>query len=175
MPLLKNGEIVDDPWRRLADDEPVPADTPILVSLERWQAERDALLARCVPLGVHLANSQPVAALAADVGRLELIALEFPKFNDGRAYTQARLLRERLGYRGELRATGNVLRDQLFLMQRCGFDAFEPAKPGAAAAWAAALAEFAVVYQPATDGRTPAGRLRQARTRDEPRSRQSTA
>jgi uncharacterized protein (DUF934 family) len=175
MPLLKNGQLVDDPWLSLGDDEPVPPNHPVLVSLERWQAERDTLLARNAPLGVRLANNQPVAALAADVGRLELIALNFPKFNDGRAYTQARLLRERYGYRGELRATGNVLRDQLFFMHRCGFDAFEPAKPDAVAAWRAALSEFSIVYQPATDGRLPASRLRQARAEPERRSCQSSA
>lgn len=162
-PLLKNGQIVADPWRKLADDEPVPPDHPVLVSLERWQAERDVLLARNAPLGVRLANNQPVAALAADIGRLELIALDFPKFNDGRAYTQARMLRERYGFRGELRATGNVLRDQFFFMQRCGFDAFEPAKGDAAAAWRAALGEFDIVYQPASDRRAPAHLLRRSR------------
>jgi uncharacterized protein (DUF934 family) len=160
--LLKHGQLVADPWRELADDESVPAGQPVLVSFARWQAERDTLLGRNAPVGVRVPNSQPIAALVPDLGRLELIALEFPKFNDGRAYTQARLLRERYGYRGELRATGNVLRDQLFFMQRCGFDAFVPAKPNAAAAWNAAMSEIDVVYQPATDDRLPALRLRHA-------------
>lgn len=167
MPLLKNGQLTDDPWRALADDEAVPAGQPVLVSLKRWQAERETLLGRNAPLGVRLPNNQPVATLAADLPRLDLIVLEFPKFNDGRAYSQARLLRERHGYRGELRATGAVLRDQFLFMQRCGFDAFEPAKADPVPAWRAALSEFDVVYQPATDDCVPAARRRQARATQE--------
>lgn len=172
MPLLKDGHLVEDRWLRVADDEPIPSGAPVLVSFARWQSERDQLLARNTPVGVRIPNTQPVGALAADLDRLELIALEFPKFNDGRAYTQARLLRERYGYRGELRATGNVLRDQFFFMHRCGFDAFEPAKAEPVAAWRAAMSEIDFVYQPATDDRVPVHRLRQAPER---RSRQSGA
>lgn len=167
MPLLKNGQIVEDSWRPLADDEPVPAEQPVVVTLKRWQAERGTLLGRNAPLGVRLPNNQPVAALAPDLPRLELIILEFPKLNDGRAYSQARLLRERHGYRGELRATGNVLRDQFLFMQRCGFDAVEPAKPDPLPAWRAAMSEFDVVYQPAADDRAPAARRRRARATQE--------
>ncbi|HYD35992.1 MAG TPA: DUF934 domain-containing protein [Allosphingosinicella sp.] len=161
MSLLKDGQLVADRWHALGDADPVPPDHPVLVSLARWQAERETLLLRNAPLGVRLPNNQPVTLLAADLERLELIALEFPKFSDGRAYSQARLLRERHGFRGELRATGNVLRDQLFFMQRCGFDAFELAKPDPVGAWRAATGEFDIVYQPATDTRVPAARRRQ--------------
>jgi uncharacterized protein (DUF934 family) len=161
MPLLKNGQVVDDSWQAVAAGEPLPAEGPVLVPYERWQAERDTLIGRNTPLGVRLANTHPVEALALDIDRLDLIVLEFPKFIDGRAFTQARLLRERYGYRGELRATGNVLRDELLFMQRCGFDAFETTDPKAVESWRAALSEFSVFYQPAADTQTPVSKLRQ--------------
>jgi uncharacterized protein (DUF934 family) len=103
-----------------------------------------------------------VAELAPDLERLELIELEFPKFVDGRAYSQARLLRERYGYRHELRATGNVLRDELQFMQRCGFDAFAIDDPKAVESWQAAIKEIDVFYQPAADGRATVSDLRRS-------------
>jgi len=109
---------------------------------------------------VSLANTDPVEDLAPHVGRLRLIVLNFPKFSDGRAYSQARLLRGRYGYQGELRATGNVLRDQLPFMLRCGFDSFESDQQGFGEALAHARTLYSVVYQPAEDGRTPISMLR---------------
>ncbi len=113
---------------------------------------------------VSLANTDPVEDLAPHVARLRLIVLHFPKFSDGRAYSQARLLRGRLGYRDELRATGGVLQDQLPFMLRCGFDSFESEQNGFGEALARARTLFSVVYQPAEDGRVPASRLRLDRT-----------
>jgi uncharacterized protein (DUF934 family) len=159
MPLLKNGAAIDDRWRRLADGDPLPGSDAVIVTLARWRADR-ALAGRRGPLGLALKNGETVSTLAADLCRFELIALEFPKFTDGRAYTQARILRERLGFRGELRATGQVLLDQLLFMQRCGFDAFEIAKGEPVAAWRRATASFSVFYQPTGDGRRPAAALR---------------
>jgi uncharacterized protein (DUF934 family) len=109
---------------------------------------------------VSLANTDDVLALGPDIDRLELIVLHFPKFTDGRAYSQARLLRGRLGYRGELRATGNVLRDQLPFLLRCGFDSFDSEQAGFGEALARARSVFSVVYQPTEDGRVPASQLR---------------
>jgi uncharacterized protein (DUF934 family) len=160
MPLFRESGIVEDLWHKLADDEPVPADGPVLVSFTRWREARAALLARRGAVGVMLANSDPVEALAGDVSRLDLVALHFPKFSDGRAYSQARLLRGRLGYGGELRATGNVLQDQLPFMLRCGFESFESEQKGFGEALARARTLFSVVYQPAEDGRTTAALLR---------------
>jgi uncharacterized protein (DUF934 family) len=160
MPLIKHGEIVEDPWMRLADDDAVPASGAVIVSLERWNAGQEALLARGEPLGVRLASHQPASELAPHLERLSLIALEFPTFRDGRAYSTARLLRERYGYIGELRAVGNVLRDQFLFMVRCGFDAFEAADQKEAAAWKKSMNEFSVWYQPAADDRPVAARLR---------------
>jgi uncharacterized protein (DUF934 family) len=162
MPLLKNGEVIADPWQHVAAGEAIPPTGPVVVPFDRWKAERETLLARNTPLGIRLPNAQRVADLAADLGRLELIVLEFPKFVDGRAYSQARLLRERYRYKGELRATGDVLRDQLQFMQRCGFDAFEIAAANAVEIWRAAVNEIDVFYQPAADNRVAAAQLRRS-------------
>lgn len=159
MPLLKHGEVIEDPWRRLADEEPLPGTDAVIVTLARWRADR-ALAGRRGPLGLALKNSESAAALGDDAGLFDLVALEFPKFTDGRAYTQARILRERLGFRGELRATGQVLLDQILFMQRCGFDAFEIAKVEPVEAWRKAMNSFSVFYQPTGDGRRPATALR---------------
>ena len=109
---------------------------------------------------VSLANTDSVEDLAPHVGRLRLIVLSFPKFSDGRAYSQARLLRGRLGYAGELRAAGNVLQDQALFMLRCGFDSFDSGQPGFGEALAKARSLFSVVYQPAEDDRETAALLR---------------
>ncbi len=111
-------------------------------------------------LGVRLAADQPPQLIAGDLDRLDLVALEFPTFRDGRAYSYARLLRERYGFKKELRAVGNVLRDQFRFMHRCGFDAYAVADEKQAAAWARALSEISVVYQPSTDRRRPISTLR---------------
>ena len=87
---------------------------------------------------------------------VKLIVLHFPKFTDGRAYSQARLLRERFLYRGELRATGQVLRDQFVFMLRAGFDAFEVKKEGDAEAFSQTVKRYSVFYQPTGDGRLAA-------------------
>ena len=164
MALIREGRLAADRWRFLADDEALPPEGSVAVSLERWQHEQNALLARDAPLGIRLTAGQHPQAIAQHVQRFALIALEFPKFTDGRPYSYARLLRQRYGYRGELRATGQVLRDQLLFMHRCGYDAFELAQPEPLAAWRAALAEISVFYQPAADSRPTVLGLRQGRS-----------
>lgn len=160
MPLLKDGVVVADPWRKLADDEPLPEMGAVIVALARWRTNRAAFAGRRRQLGLALKNTEPAASLAEDIGRFGLIALEFPKFTDGRAYTQARILREQLGFRGELRATGQVLLDQLLFMLRCGFDAFEISNRDPVEAWRKAHGAFSVFYQPTGDGRRPVAALR---------------
>jgi uncharacterized protein (DUF934 family) len=152
MPLIKNGRPATDFFRHLADDEALPADGPIIVSLARWQEDHGLIVPRDAPVGLRLKPNDPVEQISGDFDRLAVVALEFPKFNDGRAMSQARLLRQRYGYRGEIRATGRVLRDLLLYMHRCGFDAFEVADDVSAEVVANALAEFSVFYQPAADG-----------------------
>jgi uncharacterized protein (DUF934 family) len=107
-----------------------------------------------------LANTDDVLELGARLVGVKLVVLHFPKFTDGRAYSQARLLRERLGYSGELRATGAVFLDQLPFLLRCGFDSFESEQKGFAEALAKARTLFSVVYQPTGDGRATVGQLR---------------
>jgi uncharacterized protein (DUF934 family) len=160
MPLIRATGVVDDPWLFVKDEEPLPEAGAVIVTLDRWQANRDQLLARPTPLGLRLKSEQPPSLVAGDVERFDVIALEFPKFTNGRAYSSARLLRERYGFRGELRAVGNVLRDQLAFMRRCGFDSFEIPPQADAAAWLSSLGGISVVYQPATDGRASVLTLR---------------
>jgi uncharacterized protein (DUF934 family) len=155
MPLVENGRIVEDIFRLVADDEVIPADGAILVSAARLLAEPGILL-RPSPTGVTWPNARDVVDLAPHLDRLALVALEFPKFRDGRAYSQARLLRERHGFRGAIRATGDVLRDQFVMLVRSGFDSFEVKKYADASAFADTLARQRVVYQPAVDGRPTA-------------------
>jgi len=164
--LLKNGALIEDSWRRIADDAAVPADGPVIVSLPRLQSEATRLIDRAAPLGVAVRNNEPVEAIVPFLGSLALVVLEFPKFTDGRAYSQARTLRERFQFAGELRATGQVLLDQLLLMQRCGFDSFVIVRPDAAAQWLAAQSRFSAFYQPTGDGRTPISTLRQQLARN---------
>jgi uncharacterized protein (DUF934 family) len=152
MPLIKDGQPATDAFVHVADGEPLPPEGPIIIGLARWQEERGLIEPRNTPIGVRLKPNESVAQLAGDIDRLAVIALEFPKFNDGRAMSQARLLRERLCYRGEVRATGKVVRDLLLFMHRCGFDAFEVADGVTAEIVAKSLAEFDVFYQPAADG-----------------------
>jgi uncharacterized protein (DUF934 family) len=161
MPLIRDGRIVEDGWHRAADAAALAAaGGDVIVPLPLWREAAAALLARPGRLGVALANDEQPEALAGSLDRLSLVALTFPKFTDGRAYSQARLLRERLGFRGELRATGKVLSDQLAFMRRCGFDAFEIEDERALAGWTQAGQGFSAWYQPAGDGRTPIPRQR---------------
>ncbi len=125
--IAEGGRVVDDAWTFVDAIEALhdlADDASVLVPLALYKAERVALLERTAPLGVRLEASDEPADLAADLSRIALIAIDFPKFTDGRGYSIARLLRERLGYRGTLRAVGDVLRDQLFYMLRSGFDSF---------------------------------------------------
>jgi len=160
MPLIRATGVVDDPWLFVKDEEPLPEAGAVIVTLDRWQANRDQLLARPTALGLRLKSDQPPSLISGDVERFDVVALEFPKFTNGRAYSSARLLRERYGFRGELRAVGNVLRDQLAFMRRCGFDSYEIPPQADAAAWLSSLGGISVVYQPATDGRASVLTLR---------------
>ena len=161
MALIKGGKLLADPFVDASAAESIPPSGPVLVSFEQWQSQRDALLARGTPLGIRLRSDQPPELIADDVQHFALIALEFPKFRDGRAYSYARLLRERYGYKGELRAVGDVLLEQLFFMLRVGFDALDVQQsPDPVAAFQTAVSDFSVWYQPTADGRKTAMQLR---------------
>jgi uncharacterized protein (DUF934 family) len=146
---------VEDPFTYVADDQDIPQGD-VIVSLTRFEAEGDRLLSEGRAVGVRLRSDEEAEVLAYDLPRIAVIALEFPKFRDGRAYTNARILRERLGFTGELRAVGDVLREQAYFMLRCGFDAFEPADGSSAQQWQSVTQRFRHVYQRAADARTPA-------------------
>lgn len=151
MPLIKDSAFAENVFTNLADDQEAPAGVPIIVSLKRWLAEAEALSALNVALGVRLGADQPPDAIGDGLRRLALVVLEFSKFRDGRGYSWARLLRQRLGFKGEIRAAGEVLRDQWLFMRRCGIDAFE-VRPGTRIEdFRAALDELTVFYQPASD------------------------
>jgi uncharacterized protein (DUF934 family) len=163
MALVKNGELAPSSFVDASGAATLPAAGAVIVSLEQWQAHRAELVARGTPLGIRLRSDQPPELIAADLGHFAVVALEFPKFRDGRAYSYARLLRERYGYKGELRAVGDVLLEQLFFMLRTGFDAFEIDSADPLGDYRTALADFSVWYQPAADGRPTAMQLRHAK------------
>lgn len=160
MAVLKNGVPQPNEWIRVADGEPLPETCKAIVTLERWQAERETLRQRNAPIGVSLKSDQSPLHLADDLDRLSLVALEFPKFTDGRAFSYARVLRDKLGFTGEIRAFGQVLRDQYVFMLRCGIDTIEPAPGKSLEGYAEALKEFSVFYQPTNDDRQTALQLR---------------
>ncbi|MHB2168902.1 DUF934 domain-containing protein [Alsobacter sp. R-9] len=125
MALFGRDGFGEDAFIPVPDGEPVPTDRPAIVSKTRWLAQRDQLGARNAPLGLMLEAGEDLDGIEADVGRFALVALRFPRYTDGRAYSTARLLRERHAFAGELRAVGDVLHDQIPFMRRCGFDSFE--------------------------------------------------
>jgi uncharacterized protein (DUF934 family) len=156
MPLVKSGKISGDAFVHVADDAELPSGGAVLISAARFLADPDALSRRLGKTGVIWPNNRDVDDLVPYLDKLAVVALVFPTFRDGRAYSQARLLRERYHYRGELRATGQVLRDQFVFMLRAGFDAFEVKKDSDAEAFATTAKRYSVFYQPTGDGRVTA-------------------
>jgi uncharacterized protein (DUF934 family) len=156
MPLLKDGKVVDDIWAFVEDGHELSPGGCIVVSLGRFLSEHDQLLARNRSIGLRLMNTDDPKLLEPYLDQLHLIEVQFPKYTDGRALSQAQLLRRRLGYKGEIRATGQVLRDQLRLMIRCGIDAMVidvgvTGDADAEAVHAFSSHEFSEFYQSASD------------------------
>lgn len=150
---IEGGRTAGDNWLEVADGDLLPPAGDVIVSLRRWLDEREALNARHGRLGLRIRGGEDLAPLAADLGRFALIAVEFPTYSDGRGYSTARLLRLRHGFTGELRAVGDVRRDQVDMMRRCGFDSLVPAAGQDPAALLAALGEVpAHPLQPAGRG-----------------------
>ena len=159
--LLRDGEVVVDEWRTAGDGGAAGDDTTasegavgdgdaLMIALSEFRAERERWLARSGPLGVILAPTDDEQELVADLARLALVAAEFPSVSEGRGYTQGRLLRERWGFAGELRARGAIHRDHVFLLARCGFNSFELPESEFDGA-VAALRTFSAAYQSSDD------------------------
>ena len=151
MPLIRNGVFVEDTYAYVAGDDAMPANGSI-VSLSRFKKDKGALLERNAPLGIRLQSAESPEELGEDVHRLSVIALEFPKFRDGRGFSWARMLRTRLGFAGEIRAVGEFLYDQIAFMHRVGIDAFEVRENFTLEQLRRALGEMTDVYQPSADG-----------------------
>jgi phosphoadenosine phosphosulfate reductase len=160
MPLWKDHAFIADNWQIVPDDQPVPADVPVVLSLKRWRDNRDALAARNAPIGLQIDPGSDWRDVVADLPRFPVIVVTIPKYADGRAFSIARLLRERDGYAGEIRAVGAYIIDQVPLMMRVGIDAFLTSDPILIRAFETGVwPEVPHYLQPAWtgDGEVPAG------------------
>jgi uncharacterized protein (DUF934 family) len=156
MQIIKGHAIIEDGWRTVeGEDVSAVGEGDVIIPFALWQAERETLKGRNGGLGILLQPGDAVEDIVDDLDRFQVIALAFPSFTDGRHYSTARLLRERYGYDRELRAVGDVLRDQIFYMHRCGFDAFEPSPKHRIEDILKGLNDFTVKYQPAADEPEP--------------------
>jgi uncharacterized protein (DUF934 family) len=160
--VIKDNQIIEDNWTRVdtVEAEQVLPDGDIIVPFSYWKQNRDALKGRAGNLAVCLNGDDRVEELAADLGQFSLVALDFPAFKDGRCYSHARLMRDRYGFKGDLRAVGDVLRDQLFYLKRCGFSSFFIRHDKDINDALKAFNDFSVKYQTAADGALPVYRLR---------------
>ena len=151
MALLKYHELVSDLWTLVdGTDDPSNVDHPIITA-EAWDLHRVLLGRGNAPLGILLKSDQSPVGVANYLDRFNLIALDFPTVADGRAFSYARLLRDRYGYKGEVRAVGEVRRDQYLFMLRCGFDAFVVDDTVDPRDWRQAASEVSVFYEPGSD------------------------
>ncbi len=150
MPLIKNGAEVEDAWSFVDAESEVPSTGCITLPLARLVSESDTLLASNQQIGVRLEPADDPHQIAPFLDRIGLVEVSFPKYTDGRGYSQAQLLRRRLGYTGELRAVGHVLRDQILYMNRSGFDAYQTSRADLPSV-VKALEEYSAFYQPAAD------------------------
>ena len=149
MPVIKDHQISENAWTYVADEAPL-VNGDITVSVTRWNNEKAQLLERSSKVGVRLMPSDTVDSISDDLGAISLIELNFPVYTDGRSFSQARLLKDRCGYTGELRATGNFLADQVFYLHRVGIDSFEFNDPKAMEVGLAAMKDFSSAYQTST-------------------------
>lgn len=155
--VWKDGAFWRDAWVKVAAEAVVP-EGPLVLSKTRWLAERASLASRNAPLGLQLEPGEGIDDIAADLPRFALIALNFPKYSDGRAFSTARLLREKYAFTGELRAVGSVLNDQIPFMRRCGFDTLEVTHALTRRALIEGrIAEVSLYYQPTGIEEVPAG------------------
>lgn len=148
MPIIKDGAIVaNDPWVIIEDEAEVPASGDVILPLALVAEKAERLSNHDGRIGLSISNDADVEAYAELIGKADLIQLELPAFTDGRAYSQARLLREELGYEGELRVKGDVLVDQAAYLKRCGFDSFDFEGAFDPELWQRALSMMSTGYQ----------------------------
>jgi len=160
--IIRNRRVEEDRWETLpAEATDIPA-SPVIVPLALWKAHRDELLARRTPVGVWLKPDDEPAELAPDLRHLAIVAVQFPKWGDGRGYSTATLLRRRHGWRGELRAFGDLGRDHLFMLARVGFDSFRLGDRHDPHDALSAFNDFSLRYQGAVDDPAPLFRRRAA-------------
>ena len=157
MRVIKDNQIIEDNWQRL-DQIDVDQELPegkIIFPFSYWQTNRERLIKQGSKYAVCINGDDATEEVARDLEHFDLIALEFPVFKDGRSYSHAQLLRQKYHYKGELRAVGDVLRDQLFFMQRCGIDSFHLREDKGIEDVLSAFDDFSVKYQSAADGAVP--------------------
>ena len=159
MQIIKDKIIVEDSWQHLDDDATIAAGN-ITVSLARWLAEREQLLKHAGEIGIRVLGEDPIENLIDDLPQLAMIVVYFPVFTDGRGYSVVRLLRDRYGYQGDIRAQGDVLHDQLFYMSQVGFSSFELADSGNLSDALRAFDDFSECYQTTTEQPEPLYRRR---------------
>jgi len=163
MLLLKAGRLTVDPWKYWADGSPKPGPGPLIVSLRRWLDERKNLMGNIQPLGVLLSSEQVLNEIKDDLDHFDVVALEFLTFTDGRPHSNAKWLRQRYGFKGEVRAVGNIGRDQYIALLRCGFDAFEVEGHETEENWSTAVRTISIAFQPGLDNQPTAMSLRKRR------------
>jgi len=158
--LLKDNQIIEDSWVFLDDSAETLPSGNILLSLEQWQQFSDQLSQHNGELGLWLEGNAEIDTVIDSLQQLSLIAIKFPKFVDGRGFSLARLLRERYNYNGELRAIGEFIRDQLYLLKRCGFNAFQLTEDQDLSEASKSLSDFSETYQVSADQQEPLFRRR---------------
>lgn len=169
--IIKNRSVVNDPWQLLrpaGDGSPpaIPSAGDIIVPLALWRAEREALTSHVGRIGVWLDSHEDPAEIAEDLRLFGVVAVNFPKFGDGRGFSAARLLRERYGWKGELRAIGDVFRDQLFFLSSCGFDSFALREGEDPQEALAGFHDFSEAYQSSVERPLPLFRRRHVSPHD---------
>lgn len=149
MKIIKDKQIIDNSWTHLSDEDTISTDH-ITVSLARWKDEQSVLIKHQKHIGIRLSSSDDAEDIIDSLDKISLIALEFPAFTDGRAFSQARLLRSRHHYQGEIRAIGHYMPDQVFYLHRVGINAFEFETTTELEVALASINDFSVTYQSST-------------------------
>ena len=163
--LIKNGQVINDDWRILDKSSGLDAlsnstKKSVIVPLNFWKLYRREAEAYSGNIAIWLDSDELIRDIKNQIGEFSIIALNFPVFSDGRSYTNARELRQTLNYEGEIRAIGDVLRDQIFYMSRCGFDSFLLRPDQDPSACIDALQDFQESYQSTSENQSPLFRRR---------------